>query len=444
MLSSITRLFPQPARICNRPPIRPSARLPVLSLAVWVLACSTGDVTTQRSGTIIDSAGVTIVSNPADGAWREADGWSVVQDIVIGESEGDPDYVFGHITGMCLGSDGRIFVLDQGASRISVYSAEGLFLDAFGQSGSGPGEMGTVVGPCLMGPEDTLNIPDLQNFRLNRYASDGSSVGSNRFDLRDGFPTTWNISEEGRIVVQLRSLPIPGQTADSMDALVVRDRDGSVIDTVLRVPAGGTVAMRRDGPRLRFFAPEPAWALTPDGEILYGRNDDYRITVYDDGGEPRRIVKKIVEPRPVSDADRRIWSGAIARGLRDSGMPQALISQILETVTFADFYPAFTRLQSGPLGSIWVRRMLDPTTLSEEERENLQLPLQNPEVLFSNPTFGLGTTGWDVFDADGRLLGVVTMPPRFEPVRFVEDKIYGIWRDEFDVEYVMRLRVVMP
>ena len=53
-----------------------------------------------------------------------------------------------------------------------------------------------------------------------------------------------------------------------------------------------------------------------------------------------------------------------------------------------------------------------------------------------------GSTTSDVYAADGRYLGVVEMPQRFQPRTFRGDKIYGVWRDELDVQYVMRLRVV--
>ena len=33
------------------------------------------------------------------------------------------------------------------------------------------------------------------------------------------------------------------------------------------------------------------------------------------------------------------------------------------------------------------------------------------------------------------------MPPPFQPRLFHEDEIYGVWRDELDVQYVVRLHV---
>jgi hypothetical protein len=59
-----------------------------------------------------------------------------------------------------------------------------------------------------------------------------------------------------------------------------------------------------------------------------------------------------------------------------------------------------------------------------------------------NPQLDLGSRAWDVFDADGRYLGVVDMPLRFQPVRFLGNAIYGIQRDELDVQYVVKFQVV--
>ena len=38
-------------------------------------------------------------------------------------------------------------------------------------------------------------------------------------------------------------------------------------------------------------------------------------------------------------------------------------------------------------------------------------------------------------------LGEIQMPARFQPMRFTSDRIYGVWRDDLDVQYVMALRV---
>lgn len=101
-----------------------------------------------------------------------------------------------------------------------------------------------------------------------------------------------------------------------------------------------------------------------------------------------------------------------------------LMSQALH---LAEFYPAYANLMTGPEGTLWVQ------------------PLQTPdEVMELGGAFDIqdmGSADWNVFDADGRLLGAVRMPLRFNPLLFRDDAIYGVLCDDLDVQYVARLRI---
>ena len=46
-----------------------------------------------------------------------------------------------------------------------------------------------------------------------------------------------------------------------------------------------------------------------------------------------------------------------------------------------------------------------------------------------------------MFDDRGRFLGIIALPPRFQPMQVLGDRIYGIWWDDLDVQYVLRLHV---
>jgi hypothetical protein len=61
-------------------------------MAVAVTACAGGDG--AWTGTVRDSAGITIVSNTDDGVWTASDRWRVEEDLRIGAAEGDPEYQF--------------------------------------------------------------------------------------------------------------------------------------------------------------------------------------------------------------------------------------------------------------------------------------------------------------------------------------------------------------
>ncbi len=70
-----------------------------------------------------------------------------------------------------------------------------------------------------------------------------------------------------------------------------------------------------------------------------------------------------------------------------------------------------------------------PSEMPEEARGAIGRLLLNPEVLVANPRLPIGSPDWEVLDADGRFLGVVTLPNRFEAMQFVGDAVYGVWRD---------------
>jgi hypothetical protein len=66
-----------------------------------------------------------------------------------------------------------------------------------------------------------------------------------------------------------------------------------------------------------------------------------------------------------------------------------------------------------------------------------------------------GAAVWDVFDRDGRYLGVVELPGTewvgtIAPVIFVQDRatdawyLYSTWSDEMDVQYVVGWRIEGP
>jgi hypothetical protein len=241
------------------------------------------------------------------------------------------------------------------------------------------------------------------------------------------------MTPDGTPVTQLRSLNLPGQAggpADTMDAIVERAYDGTVTDTVLRVPFGKTFSFASGTPEFHFFSPEPMWALTRDGGIVLGVNDAMSFRVFGPDGALRRIVRMPFEPKPVTEEDKSIFLDTLERLWGQAGVPGEAIAQLKQAVSFEARFPAYVQALAGPGGSLWVQRILRPSDLSAEEKEDFN-PLQN-----------MGSPDWDVFDGEGRYLGVVGMPFHFQPLGFSGDDVYGVWRDELDVQYAMVLRIV--
>jgi hypothetical protein len=401
----------------------------VLTLIVLLgLVGCAGDVhQVDWAGTVRDSAGVVIVENPLEGVWGEGQGWTLEEELRIGSLGGDPLYQFGQVGTIAVDSHRHILVSDRQAHEIRVFSETGEYLRTVGRPGSGPGELSLAATDLLLSPGDTLLVPDLRNRRINRFGPEGEVLESTPLEPERGRPLRYNLTASGAMTVQIRPTGPGGRgLADTTDAIVVIEPSGLFGDTLLRIPSGGLF----QGPGIHYFTPEPWWDVTDSLTVLFGINNEYRIGYYDRNGVLQRIVSKPSEPTPITDRDIRAFFAYLDRAWLDAGVPPSQLAASHARVHFAEFLPTFSLFHTGYQGSLWVQPVQAPGLLSDEEIERY------------NFLEDFGSTQWEVFDAEGRYLGVVSMPPRFMPRVFLGDKIYGVQRDELDVQYVVRLRVL--
>jgi hypothetical protein len=408
--------------------MKSARRLAALLVAVAPAACGGGG---DWTGTVVDSAGIQIVQNADEGIWSPDEAWTLEQELTIGETEGRPDYQFGQIGTIAVGSDGRLYVMDVQAQQVKVFTADGTFDRTIGRPGAGPGEIGAGAVFVLLGVGDTVFVPDMANRRINRYAPDGTPLTSSPLEIEKGLPMVFQSTPSGIIAAQVRSLSLPDRPApDTLDRIVRLESDGTFGDTLLQFPSGGTLNLGGSSPEINLYSPEPAWDLRDDLSVLYGLNDEYRIGLYAVGGELERVITYPFEREPVSDNDRQAVMNALERAWLDAGVPPQMLPQLRTMVHFAEFFPAFSSIEVGPLGTIWVQHVQSAAGLTEDELAEFNIIEEQ------------GAPDWDVFDADGRFLGIVSMPPRFQPRHFAGDRIYGVWRNELDVPFAVRLRVV--
>jgi hypothetical protein len=193
------------------------------------------------------------------------------------------------------------------------------------------------------------------------------------------------------------------------------------------LPPGESLQISGGQARVRFFDPEPIWDADPDGRLLTAKNNTMRFEVWGADGSLQRVITLPFETKPVTERDQSVFLDAIADAARQQGAPQQAVEQFLQQASFADNYPAFVSLALGPLQSVWAQRFLSGDELAGEEGTfNIQ---------------DLGSSTWDVFDAEGRYLGAVTFPGKYQPIRAMGDRFYGIARDELDVQSLKVYRI---
>ena len=410
---------------------RPFAHALAAFATLALAACGGGEGggSGEFAGTMRDSAGIAIVDNPSEGLWTDADRWTLAEELRIGTNEGDPVYQFAAISGIAALPDGRIAILDGQDQEFRIFSAEGEHLRTIGRAGSGPGEFGMGAGPILVAAGDTLLIPDLMNQRINRYAPDGEPLGSVPMIWQSGgMPMSWLDRSDGGVVTQLRPFALPGSDtpASGNDVLELRGPDGMVHDTLMTFESGRTVDFSR-GAEVTLFAPEPVWTLAGD-RLVFGISDDFRLRVYREDGTLERIFTMPFTVRAVTEQDQAALIAVMVAVWEDFGLPPQAVEMARQTIHFAESYPAFSQIRGGPEGTIWVQ---DVMGISEMKAGDLENFAQSP----------VGSPVWRVFDSEGVLLGEVRMPDRFQPLRFDGDRIFGVQRDEYDVQYAVALRL---
>jgi hypothetical protein len=400
----------------RRPSFSPCAGLVLLVLA----ACGEGR-SAQPGPTVRDSAGVTIVENPApeDGPALLTSERPLVE---IGVVEGEPEYQFARVTGAARLSDGRIVVSDAPSGSIRWYDAEGRHLTSFGRPGQGPEEFGYVSGVVPL-PGDSVLVQD----RWNRVWLDpeGAFVRRETFD-RGRWAELWqpNFSEgfewlgDGTLFApvyvrdaaqQAGQRPTPGPPFRPRMILVRAAGDLSTVDTLgafggieqQYVEVGGRFGVRA------FVPPYPTnttWSAGVDGTLVIGDSQYPEVHVFGPDGT-HRIVRWAAEPEPVTQAELEAWK-EMWRG--SPGVELAELERGWAQMEVPDHKPHYFRADPTRDGSVWVQ-IGDPTST---------------------------TARWIVFGADGLYRGTVTLPGPFQIRDAGSDYVLGVYRDATEVEFV--------
>ena len=402
--------------------------LAILAIALSVAACGGDSSDSAWAGTVADSAGIPVVTNPVDGMWADGQGWTVVEELSIGSLEGELPYQFGQIGGVDVDADGNVYITDAQALEIRVFDPTGTYLRTIGAPGGGPGEFARgVSGLFVVG--DELVVPDLGNTRVSRFTLDGEFIASEQIDLAKGVPLRMDMASGGRLVGQYRNLaPTDSTTEPTGDPIATLALGGATPDTLAVLPVGQSFQVTGGQARIRQFEPEPIWDVDPDGRLLTAMNNQWRFEVWNADGTLARVINRPFEPKAFTERDERVYKDGIMDLLRRQGVPAEAAQNVLGQMQFAEHWPTFATLALGPLGSVWVQNVNSGTDLAGEEGT---FDVQD-----------LASTAWGVFDAEGRYLGEVTFPGKYQPIQAMGDRFYGIARDELDVQSLKVYRVI--
>lgn len=401
-----------------------------LILLVAVAAACAGDAPHDRPATVVhDSAGITIVENPDVSTanlptWRLGDRPTVE----IGKREGGgPAEQLSGVVGGAVLPDGRIVIADRGSRELRFFAPDGSSLLVVGGPGGGPGKLTNLVALDRIGP-DTLVGGSWPVGMSAWFDAEGTFLWDTRIGLY-GPGLAGHFLPDGSLLADTYEGRSYGNRIEWWAAygteaffrpegwLVRVSRDGEVVDTLRRLRGEEyfKTGRQRQG---RWLRPLPYAHHTHvtwnDKRIFVGETERSEITVLRYDGTVERSIRWVDERPLVSSGDRSAFADSVMERVRPNR--RADLARWLTAVSYPDTKPWFRDLQSDRAGRVWVRSWIRSARADDR---------------------------WLVFDTTGQIVAIAMIPSDLTVLEIGGDYLLSVWKDELDVEFVRRYRLVM-
>ena len=345
-------------------------------------------------------------------------------DLRFGSREGDDvDFIFGEIRGIQASSDGTIYVVDNQALEVRVFSPDGDHLRTIVRRGEGPGEILRTNGIILSG--DTLlwinetmrwQVIGVDPFgeELRRFSDPVLSRGYIWDGTFDRLGRFWKETAHTEPDTDLRRDRAAGLFGDEYRSyykshdLATGDLDSVYLgERVYRE----YISPGADGSTHYFPIPFDASeivAVHPTGGFWHANAASYRLARTGEGGDTVVVIEAGLAARPVTDDDR---SAYVEEHVRYAPEERRAIEAAAALAP--DSKPMIEGFFVDDEGRLWVERA----------------------VPHDAPPFH------DLFSEDGAYLGSVRLgfhPAPYVPIWIRHGNIYTWIVDEMDVQYVVR------
>lgn len=370
----------------------------------------------------------------------------------VGSIDGPEWQLFGGSLDVAFDAAGDLYVFDPQNHRVVAVGPNGDRLRTVGREGGGPGELRNPIGMAVL-PDGTVAVADMGHRAFVVYGPGGAHLRSVGFGSGGLVVLGELLPDPGGDAVLsagIRTLSFSGRGPGAAPALpegrpIVRYplREDGEAETLYRGWApprepteaeGGGVRIRMMGRRA--FEPELYAGALPGGGLAVSDSSSYAVKVLAPDGTLRRILRRPIRPRPVTEEIRRAERERRLAELEEGGGPEIrvrtsapgggsrelprtrireMMRQRIEAMGFYPEVPVVTGLATDPAGRVWVAR-------------------RGEELYGEGPV--------DLLDPEGSYLGTLApgepgVPDAFGPeglVAFVE-------RDELDVATIRVARL---
>lgn len=316
------------------------------------LACQHGPPA-ERTATVRDSAGITIVDN--DGVDRPPP-WSLRQIATIGGADTGVENL-GRLDYSTVGTDtlGHVFIVSDAELHVVVVDSAGRYLRTIGRKGGGPGEL-QALGSMFVEPSGAVAIQDYRKMALVRFGFDGSTEPEASLARLLGL-------FYGVIRLTGDTLLLHGQSdlgpEPAEKLLAITQSDTTTLASLVQVPPNGELnACNRYRMRAlpRIFSPQMNWT-TGGGSVVVNTTATYQVDIHRANHLVRRIRRAIMPAAATTAMIKRLYPA----GRRYGGKECIVFAdQIERDVGAADVIPAIQGVAIDQEGRLWVGRYTFP------------------------------------------------------------------------------------
>ena len=343
----------------------------------------------------------------------------------------DPDYLFGLVGSVVPGPDGLVYSLHPRDAVVRRWTADGTPAGTIGRRGEGPGEftqpgrMG-FFGDSLWVMDSRLNRAsyfDLAGEFLGSASPDISLAGPNGRAVRPSYPL-----RDGTFVARPGAGSLQIATGELTENPLMRvDAEGNALGTIWLQPfkpldllalldergRGGMFSIQAF-PDHPLSAPREAGLLVVDRAAWTGSGPaTIGVTGIDWAGDT--LFSRSSPYAPVPLASERVDSIVRATTERLRNYSEGDV----RAATYRPSHvPPVGGIVAGRDGTIWLRHF-DPARSEGGEQ----------------------VYEWWVMDAEGHPLARAVTPARLRLRTILSDVVWGVERDELDVEYIVRYRL---
>lgn len=258
---------------------------------------------------------IPVVSFPAQGYF------------IIGDGDGDAQLIFPRQVEE--GPDGNIYIYDQQAAAIKVFSPDGGFLRKMCGKGEGPGEIKRTDGVSFHFTLDGKKFYFTEYFNGHRWITfmelSGKFHSIIKLDVGREFAVSRSVPlKDGGFLAQVSFRYTPEKKREYFlyrcpTALVKINPDGGIGTEILRTEHVERISYIEDGADLPVpFVPVFSWAWLPDDRVVFSEGLSNGFKIYDlEGKEAGEIKTPLPEPKPVTAEDLEKWKKNKMDSIRD-------------------------------------------------------------------------------------------------------------------------------